>query len=271
MLTAVTRRVADRVPISFPRALGVYEALRYPETGTLEWMRRHALLIGWLEQVRNEVGASHLVVLDFGGASGSLRSALRLYRRQSNYSFLVADVDTEALEAVPEDERIRLYPEGTLPLGDASVDVVVSSDVFEHIPQGWRAHWAAELHRVTRLGQAHTFPADSRDGRWASTEADRALDAWFRETFGRPERWTAEHLASPEPVVEEMVALFPGASVVGFGNVEVWGEMLRDQLAPASAPRRLAFAVQYLLSRRAADHRPPWKGALLTVRTRSGR
>jgi SAM-dependent methyltransferase len=38
---------------------------------------------------------------------------------------------------------------------DASIDVVLSSDVFEHVPHPYRAH--AEVHRVLRPGGHHVF------------------------------------------------------------------------------------------------------------------
>jgi Methyltransferase domain len=250
----------------FPRSVGLFEIAAYPFTGTIEWTRRHALLIEELE--RHRAGAEVLTVLDFGGAGGSLGRALRLYGRDRHYRLILADVDRETVEGTPIDnlviEAIVLDPAGSIPLADRSVDVAVSSDVFEHIPLDSRAHWAAELLRVARLGQAHTFPADSGDGRWASTQADRTLDAWHRERFDEPERWTAEHLANAEPTIEEMMLMFPNCNARGFANVDVWGEMLRDQLGVVAKLDRLRFGLHYLHSLRAADRRPPWKGCLLT-------
>jgi len=254
------------LPPRFPRAIGLFELAAYPFTGTIEWTRRHALLIEELE--RQRAGADLLTVLDFGGAGGSLARALRLYGRDQHYRLILADVDRATVERTRIDElvieAIVLDPLGSIPLGDASVDIAVSSDVFEHIPLESRAGWAAELLRVARLGQAHTFPADSRDGRWASTEADRRLDAWHQKRFGEPERWTTEHLSNPEPLVEDMVALFPHCRVRGFANSEVWVEMLRDQLAQVGTLGRLRFGLHYAISLRAADRHPPWKGCLLT-------
>lgn len=250
----------------FPRSIGLFEMAVYPFIGTIEWTRRHALLIEELE--RQRAGADVLTVLDFGGAGGSLARALRLYARHQHYRLILADVDRATVERTRIDElvvqAIVLDPLGSIPLGDASVDIAVSSDVFEHIPLESRARWAAELLRVARHGQAHTFPADSRDGLWASTDADRGLDAWHRKRFGEAERWTAEHLSNPEPLVEDMVALFPDCRVRGFANTEVWGEMLRHQLGQVGLLGRVRFGLRYAIALRVADRRPPWKGCLLT-------
>jgi len=217
-------------------------------------MRRHALLIGELERFR--AGRRSIEVLDFGGAGGALERALRLYGREHHYRVITADIDPVA--------EIVLQPDGKLPI--EAVDVVVSSDVFEHIPPDARAHWAAELTRVARLGQAHTFPADGMDGTWASTSTDQELDAWHRREFGVPERWTAEHLAGSEPTIEEMLRLFPDAQVRGFANVNIWLAMLRDQLRRRGRRSRLRFALRYLRELRSQDRESPWKGALLTSR-----
>lgn len=242
----------------FPRDLGWFEVLLYPSTGTLEWMRRHALLIGELERFR--AGRETIEVLDFGGAGGALVKALRLYGRERHYRVITADIDPVA--------ELVIQSDGSLPID--SVDVVVSSDVFEHIPPDARAHWAAELTRVARLGQAHTFPADGMNGTWASTWADQKLDAWHGREFGVPERWTAEHLAGVEPTIEEMLELFPDAEVRGFANVNIWLAMLRDQLCRRDGPARLRFALRYLTKMRRRDGGPPWKGALLSKPSRPG-
>jgi len=267
--------VVRAIPPSLPRSIGVYEVLLYPSNGTLEWMRRHALVIAELERFRAGAKPAPLTVLDFGGGGGALASALRFYGRDRHYRLILADIDRAAIEAAPVGDglltaAIILEPDGVVPLSDGSVDVAVSCDVFEHIPEVHRARWAAELRRVSRMGQVHTFPADSRDGRWASTATDRELDAWHRERYGIPERWTNEHLATAEPLVEDMAAIFEPCEVSAFANVEIWGEMLRDQLGATGWASRLRFGARYLISLRVRDRQPPFKGCLLVTRSPSG-
>jgi SAM-dependent methyltransferase len=252
-------------PPRLPRQIGVFEVGLYVAGGSLEWLRRHSLLLTELERIRSAEQADRLSVLDFGGASGALATTMSLYGRDRAYRVLLADIDTEALAG--KDSAIILDPAGSIPLPDDSVDVAVSSDVFEHIPPAERGRWAAELGRVARLGQLHTFPADSADGTWRSTAADVEFDRWYQDTFGERERWTTEHLATNEPTVEEMGALFPGAQVRGFSNIDVWSAMLIDQHSSSTALRRLNFGLRYLLRYRRADRVPPWKAAILSVRS----
>lgn len=233
-------------------------------------MRRHALILGELERFRRSEGRATLTVLDFGGAEGSLAKALVLYGLDGRYRLVLADVDADAIRRCRIDELVvrslLLDPDGSIPLRSRSIDVAVSSDVFEHIPPQRRAHWADELARVVRLGQVHTFPADSRDGRWASTVTDRAFDAWYRARFGVPERWTEEHLLHPQPVVEDMAVLFEPSDVYGFANTAVWTAMLRDQLAGGGPLSKLRFGLRYLFTLRRADGKSPYKACILMSR-----
>jgi hypothetical protein len=259
---ALMRLVRPRMP----RRIGLFEALAYPWVGSLEWLRRHALLIGELESIRQGAGVATLSVLDFGGGNGSLRHAMRLYGVTRHYRLTLADVDVEAVAAAPRDQSlldaIVLDVSGPIPLDDMSIDVAVSSDVFEHIPPDARRYWIEELGRVSRLGQIHTFPADSEDGRWGSTAADRLFDAWYRDRYGFAERWTEEHLAHGEPSVEEMAGYLPGASTQGFANTSVWLAMVKNQFS-AGFIGRCSFALRYLTTMRKVDSRPPFKGCLL--------
>lgn len=246
-----------------PRRLGWFEAAAYPFVGSLEWMRRHALIISELEHFREQHGRDRLSVLDFGGGSGSLANALRLYGRTDHYELVLADLAPEVAGA--SGRVVVIDPNGGIPLADDSIDVAVSSDVFEHIAPERRGHWATELQRVARLGQVHTFPANDLEGTWQSTAIDRELDSWHRDRFGVPERWTAEHLSRIQPDVGAMIAHFPDAVVTGFANGPVWLRMLRTQLGGGGMVRRALFSARYLVTLQRFDERPPFKGCLLTV------
>ena len=231
-------------------------------------MRRHLAIINELERTRREARADVLTVLDFGGADGSLGRAMRMYRLERHYRIVTADIeepDAPAQEP-PNVGFILLDPNGKLPATDQAFDVVVSSDVFEHIPSTERQRWAAELGRVARLGQVHSVPADSADKRWASTETDREFGRWYEDTFGHPERWTSEHLATGAPSVEELRSIFPGVDVSGIVNCDVWQSSMRAKFGPKGPLSRLKFALYYAANLRRMEHQPPYKNALLVMR-----
>ena len=259
------RRVAALVIRGFPRSFGLFELAAL---GSIEWMRRHLAIINELERTRREARADVLTVLDFGGADGSLGRAMRLYRLERHYRIVTADIEKPEAPAQesPNVGFILLDPDGKLPATDQAFDVVVSSDVFEHIPSTERQRWAAELGRVARLGQVHSVPADSADKRWASTETDREFGSWYEDTFGLPERWTSEHLATGAPSVEELRSIFPGVAVSGIVNCGVWQSSMRAKYGPKDPLSRLKFALYYAANLRRMEHQPPYKNALLVMR-----
>jgi hypothetical protein len=274
LMRRFVRLVFGVLPPRVPNGIHFFELGLWVAGVSLEWLRRHGLVIRELENIRRENRVNRMTVLDFGGASGSLAAALRLYGLDRQYRLILADVDESAVVAARVDgllvQAITLDPGKPIPLANGSIDVAVSIDVFEHIPPEDRAFWASELSRVARLGQIHTFPADSCDGRWASTAADRRLDTWYRIKYGMVERWTAEHLSHNQPDVDEMTSFFPNVTVRGFASTEVWFEMLSHQLATPTLAQRLRFAFRYAFTLSRCDQNSPWKACLITC-SASGR
>lgn len=61
------------VPVQlFPGRFGALEFTFLLRTGSLEWLRRHMLVLGELELLRAGLGVQTLRVLDSGGAQGPL-------------------------------------------------------------------------------------------------------------------------------------------------------------------------------------------------------
>jgi Methyltransferase domain len=250
----------------FPHEFGVYELLAI---GSVEWMRRHLAILNELERIRRRHDLDKLGVLDFGGAEGALGRAVDLYGLSSRFDVTVVDVDEEAVARTPIRRPIIaasvIEPNSPLPFADCAFDVVVSSDVFEHIPAVARAACAAEARRVSRLAQIHTIPIDSADGRWQSTATDKAFSAWQRSLGAAPDRWTEEHLAIRAPTLEEIQLLFPGARIEPLASASIWLHSMRAQRGPKGVLTRVRFAVGYLIARQADARKPPYKNAIVVA------
>jgi SAM-dependent methyltransferase len=107
-------------------------------------------------------------LLDFGCGEMPYRALFQ--PRVGEY--LGADIDGNELAA------IRIGPDGTLPLSDESVDVVLSSQVLEHVPRP-----DAYLHEAHRVLTSEGLLVLSTHGRWRYHPDP--VDLW---------RWTAEGL-----------------------------------------------------------------------------
>lgn len=261
----VGARIARLVVRTFPRRFGLVEVLAL---GSVEWMRRHLAIINAMEASRRTGGRDQLRVLDFGGANGSLGRALRFYGLEDAYRLVLVDIDRVAIESAPVrapvEAKVVIEPSGVLPFPDDAFDLVVSSDVFEHIPVSARPHWSRELARVARRGQIHSVPADSEDGTWISTDVDCQYDAWFHERFGTRDLWTSEHLTTGVPSIESLKDLFNGR-IEGISNARAWLMSMQAQQGSKSLAARLRFALRYYRSLRSLEGRPPFKNCLIVV------
>jgi hypothetical protein len=262
----MARLLLRAAPARIPSRFGLRQALASAVAGSVEWMDRHLRILRRLEDLRRWRGASRLDVLDFGGAEGGLAKTVVLHGLAHRYRIVVADVDAEALRIAPRSApvalRVRLGPEAGLPFPDRAFDVAVSSDVFEHVPPSWRAHWALELGRVSRFGQLHTVPCSSEDGRFAGRDADERFQRWHLETFGRADVFTSQHQEHGLPSPAELARLFPGARLAGFANTEVWLQCMRDQFRRTSRPARVLNGLAFLRRHGRAEH-PPFKNCLV--------
>jgi len=251
----------------FPRTFGVRETALQAVYGSVEWTLRHLRIVNELEAWRASQGLERMEVVDFGGASAALAKVLEAFGLGPRYRVFLVDTDRAALAAAPVRPPVvaslPLDPGGVLPFRDRTVDAVVSSDVFEHIPREARARWAGECRRVARLGQVHTVPCDGGGGRFAGAAADREFDAWHRGRFGASERYTAEHLENGLPTEEELRSLFPGARVEGFGSTGVWMELVRRQFTGKTPVGRVLDGAWYVRRGRERDGEPPFKNALV--------
>jgi hypothetical protein len=136
-----------------------------------------------VDVIRAATGRDRLTILDVGGTDLAER-------------FLPDDVVTRAnLERSP---GVQLQTDGTrLALRDGSVDVVITVDTLEHIPEPRRSAFLAELSRVAGEYVIVTGPFANA----YSPTADHLLNAYFVSIAGIVHRFLSEHLEHglPDP------------------------------------------------------------------------
>jgi glycosyltransferase involved in cell wall biosynthesis len=139
----------------------------------------------------------------------------------------VAYLDRERPTDGPRIPRFVLGDASVMPFPSRSVDVVVSLDVFEHVPPDRRQPFVEECARVARAGVVLAAPFQTDELEAAEKEAD----AYFAAMFGKPFRWLDEHRQNGLPSYRETLALFRGCGLepfaFGHGNLRIWSAIMR--------------------------------------------
>ncbi|MCX7049825.1 MAG: class I SAM-dependent methyltransferase [Candidatus Sumerlaeota bacterium] len=128
-------------------------------------------------------------VLDVGGYPGALADAL-------------PGREVWTLD-MPECARPR-YSQGSacvMPFGDGEFDLVLASDVLEHIPQPQRKQAIGEMTRVARRRIAISGPFDTPGVRTAESK----IAEWIERLTNKPNPWLAEHAERGLPQLLETV------------------------------------------------------------------
>jgi hypothetical protein len=81
-----------------------------------------------------------------------------------------------------------------LPFADGSFDVVIASDVLEHVPPGHRGTLILETLRVAKKLAIFGFPCGSR-----AQDLDKELFAEYQKRKLHPPVWLEEHMLYPFP------------------------------------------------------------------------
>lgn len=154
---------ADNDSAAAPDLLARY----YPETAAGGFSDID-LTVAFYQRVQALLTPS-MVVLDFGAGRGvghqddpvRYRRRLRDLRGEGRHVIGV-DPDTAVFDNPSLDRAMLLDEHGRIPLGDETVDLIVSDFVFEHLPDP--AHTAMELRRVLKPGGWLCLRTTSRHG-----------------------------------------------------------------------------------------------------------
>lgn len=176
----------------------------------------------------------------------------------------VLDLNSEALKRIDDSRISAVAGDGCrLPFKDNAFDVATSADSLEHVPDARKADYCRELKRVAKRYVIIHCPADSADGRFQGAACDARFLKCYRQRFKRDEPNTLEHLNSGLPKVEELCELFPGATIMGKQNTEVWLKYMTSGLMPYL---RLITGLLYKLRLQETDDLQPYHACLLTWR-----
>jgi methyltransferase family protein len=166
----------------------------------LNWAVRYFPILRVLKNDSVDKG----LILEIGSGSFGLA---HFYRGQ----VIGCDVN---FPAVPEENMLPVRCSGTsLPFADSQFDIVVTSDVLEHVPPHLRPAMIREALRVTHRLAVFAFPCGSDA---------HLLDENFRELHQSrnltPPPWLEEHMQYPFPELELFLGVRENWTVEEFGN-----------------------------------------------------
>ncbi len=148
---AATDVFARRATLS--RSLRLLSQFRFEQTEPARFYTAlaedTAAMVGDLWLATHGARAVGRTVLDVGGGPGFFATAFQA----AGFDYIGVEPDPAEMHAGPASEGTTTYvrASGTaLPFADGSVDVCLSSNVAEHVPDPWRL--AREMLRVTRSG-----------------------------------------------------------------------------------------------------------------------
>jgi O-antigen biosynthesis protein len=140
-----------------------------------------------IDSIRNNCNNS-FKILDAGGRNGNLSSFLH-------------DDEIHIIDIRPGTESNYVIGDVTkAPYKDSSFDIVVSSDVYEHVPASEREYFISELLRVSKNFVILGAPFDSKDVKDAEMKACN----YFKKITGEPHPWLLEHIENGLPSNEKL-------------------------------------------------------------------
>jgi ubiquinone/menaquinone biosynthesis C-methylase UbiE len=157
------------------------------------YISRYLILAGLLESYSHHNGSTKkLKVLEVGGAGSMLAQFV--------------DIDLTLIDTLPNSENLEHYIQGdalAMPFENNSFDVVVSCDVFEHIPAASRDLFIKESSRVTKDMLVIAAPFNIAGVR----DAEISANDFYKKMTGRDHRWLLEHLLDELPDLKKAISI----------------------------------------------------------------
>ena len=223
---------------------------------------------GWLRLARtaqqinalDTLDKQQLRILDVGGGGGAINNFLS----PANKLLCNLDINIKDLRRSNIDGIEAVAADGChLPFHDDSFDIVVSVHTLEHVPEVKKIGFCSELKRVARNYVIINCPADSTAYEYKGTLYDTKFLQQYRQRFKKDEPYTIEHLNSGLPKVAELTTLFPGATISGQQNVDVWLRYMTLGFLPYI---RFISGVYYKIFLASKENLPPYHACLLVYK-----
>ena len=255
-------RVRSATYVWAGRSYGLREALLFPDGFQIDlWTRYSRVAAALARHMSNS--SERWRILEIGSAGSGLGGFMRdpLFWRRADLT--VADHNINSMISVRRSRAVATNALA-LPFSSDSFDAVLAVDLLEHLPSEARERAAEEMKRVARRIVICHCPTQGKakdlQGEWADLQFNKEFQRRFRR---KPPDWVGEHLAAGHPSAEELSSLFPGGSLSGDQNCDVWLRYMLAGVPETRLPWRFLTGLRYLFSWAKQDMRTPFRSALV--------
>lgn len=127
---------------------------------------------------------------------------------------------------------------------DNEYDIVISSDVFEHIPHDKRKEFLSETSRVGKIITLHCFPFFSENVK----SAEIRTNEYYKCIFGKDHIWLIEHIENGLPDIKEVESTIKSMNknyvIFEHGDIMLWEEMTKSTFYSYNSEELIAFQAQ---------------------------
>jgi ubiquinone/menaquinone biosynthesis C-methylase UbiE len=232
---------------------GLYEAILF--TKSIDRWRRYAIVQAKIREMKND----RLRILDVG--SGGIGVSILQNSLKKDCVFYLLDVTGDAFRDITSPYRI-VGDACQLPFRGKVFDVVVSTEVVEHISKPVRVGFWKEIERVCKGRIVVTCPMQSGDGFFQGARYDMLYQRLFEKRYGSREPNTERHIAVGHPTLEEVRGLFPDLKIEGFNNCTIWLKYMSLSCRPIAG---IVSGLLYYLLWKKLDDSPPFWSAVITL------
>ncbi len=120
-------------------------------------------------------------------------------------------------------------------------DVVISSDVFEHIPKEKREKFFFETTRVAKLASIHCFPFDNEQ----NSSAEIRTNEYYKALYGKDHIWLQEHIENGLPNIDKVKSILESINKEYFmfehGDTLLWEDMTKSTFYSYYSPELIAL------------------------------
>lgn len=241
---------------------GLREALLFPDGFHVDLWTRYSRTTNILMQQLTGEQKRRWRILEIGSGGAGISGFMRDGDFWARADLVVLDHDPHLIAGVKRASPVQGNA-ARLPFTDKSFDAVLAVDILEHLPTDVRRLVAQEVRRVARRLVVCHCPVQGPEEGFEGGSCDMQFERAYRLHYQRqPPDWVTEHLRTGHPTPGELRELFPGCTLSGDQNCEVWLDYMLAGEPSSGGFTRFFTGYRYWRRWSRHDNVPPFRSAL---------